>query len=131
MNLSLFSKISRPNGYTIEISKWAFILMDFMGFFFKDFQCEFTIPIKNNIFQYGFHLVLKGFINEYNCSNQIFTNEILEFNIMSIWIIYKNVLRTFGSSTFALNEPLQCAYTHFLFYFFLCVCLCYKGALWP
>jgi hypothetical protein len=50
-----------------------------------------------------------------------YTNGILEFNTISIWIIYKNILGTFGSSTFALNEPLQCAYTHFLNFFSLCV----------
>jgi hypothetical protein len=35
-----------------------------------------------------------------------YNNEILEFNTMPIWIIYKNMLRTFGKSIVALNEPL-------------------------
>jgi hypothetical protein len=30
-----------------------------------------------------------------------YTNEILKFKTISIWIIYKNVLRTLGSSIFA------------------------------
>jgi len=53
-----------------------------------------------------------------------YTNEILEFNTISIWIIYKNMLGTFGSFTYALNEPLQCAYTHFLMFSFSYVCVC-------
>jgi hypothetical protein len=28
-----------------------------------------------------------------------YTNEILEFNTTSVWIIYKNMLKTFKSST--------------------------------
>jgi hypothetical protein len=35
-----------------------------------------------------------------------YTNEILEFYTISIWIIYKNMLGTFGSFTSTLNEPL-------------------------
>jgi hypothetical protein len=30
-----------------------------------------------------------------------YTNEIFEFTTISIWIIYKNMLRTLGSLTFA------------------------------
>jgi hypothetical protein len=30
-----------------------------------------------------------------------YTNEILKFKTISIWIIYKNMLRTLGSPTFA------------------------------
>jgi hypothetical protein len=46
--------------------------MDFMGFSLKKFQSEFTIPTNNNNSQYGFHLVLKGFIIEWNCSSKKF-----------------------------------------------------------
>jgi len=50
MNFFVFVKISMLNGYIIEIFKWGFILMDFMGFFL-DFQNGFTILVNNNIFQ--------------------------------------------------------------------------------
>jgi hypothetical protein len=39
-----------PNEYIIEISKWVFILIDFMSFFFN-----------NNIFEYGFSPGFKKF----------------------------------------------------------------------
>jgi hypothetical protein len=45
------------NGYKIELFNWAFILMNFVGIFFKDFQNDFTI-LDNNIFSMGFDLVL-------------------------------------------------------------------------
>jgi hypothetical protein len=34
----LFVKVFVPNGYIIEISKWTFALMDFMGFSFMIFK---------------------------------------------------------------------------------------------
>jgi len=34
----LFVKFFVPNGYIIEISKWVFIRIDFMGFSFKIFK---------------------------------------------------------------------------------------------
>jgi hypothetical protein len=37
---------------------------------------------------------------------QDYTNEILDFKTISIWIIYKNMLGTLESFTFTLNEPL-------------------------
>jgi hypothetical protein len=38
-----------------------------------------------------------------------YTNEILEFKIISIWIVYTNMLRTLVSSTSTWNEPLDFA----------------------
>jgi hypothetical protein len=34
----LFLEFFVPNGYVIQISKWNFIFMDFMGFSFKIFK---------------------------------------------------------------------------------------------
>ncbi len=59
----LFVKFFVPKGYIIEIFKWTFILMDFYGFSFFDFQNDFTTP-TNNIFIMGFDLVLKGFLSD-------------------------------------------------------------------
>jgi hypothetical protein len=53
-----------PNGYIIEISKWIFILMDFIGFSFKIFEVFSPYQLTMTFFNMGFHLVLKGFINE-------------------------------------------------------------------
>jgi len=57
-------------------------------------------------FNMGFHLILKGFISEWNCNSQRYNYEILQFKTIFIWIIYKNMLGTIGSLTFALNESL-------------------------
>ncbi len=52
-----------PHVHTIEISKWAFIHMDFMGFCFKDFQM--TSPqLTMTFFNMDFELVLKGLISD-------------------------------------------------------------------
>ncbi len=48
----LFVNFLVSNGHIIEISKFLFILWTLSGFFL-DFQSNFTIPITNNIFQYG------------------------------------------------------------------------------
>jgi hypothetical protein len=51
----------------------------------------------------GFHLVLRGFISNEIVVVKDYTNEILEFKTMSIWIIYENMLGlwTLGGSIFA------------------------------
>ncbi len=41
-----------------------------------------------------------------------YTNETFEYKIISIWIIYKNLLRILMSVVYAKHEPLDCAYTH-------------------
>jgi len=41
-----------------------------------------------------------------------YTNEILEFKTISIWIIYKNLLMILVTIVSTLNEPLNSAYTH-------------------
>jgi hypothetical protein len=42
----------------------------------------------------GFDLVLKGFISDKTLIVKDYTNEILEFKTISIWIIYKKMLIT-------------------------------------
>jgi hypothetical protein len=68
----VFTKISMPNGYyIIEISKWGFILMDFMDFSFKIFKMISPYyQLTTTFFNMGFHLVLKCSISEWNCNNQ-------------------------------------------------------------
>jgi len=60
----MFIKIYMSNGYIIEISKWAFILMDFMGFSFMISKVNSSYQLTRTNFNMGFHLVLKGFMNE-------------------------------------------------------------------
>jgi hypothetical protein len=67
----VFVKISMPNGYIIEISKWGSILMDFMGFSFRICKVNSPYQLTTTFLNMGFHLVLGGFISEWNCSNKI------------------------------------------------------------
>ncbi len=53
-----------PNGYLIEISKWAFILMDFMGFSFGILKVILPYLLITTFSNMGFDLVLKGFIKD-------------------------------------------------------------------
>jgi hypothetical protein len=53
-----------PNGYIIEIFKWAFILMDFMGFLFRISKMISQYQLTTSFFNMGFDLVLRGFISE-------------------------------------------------------------------
>ncbi len=62
----LFVKNFVPNGYIIEISKWAFILMNFMSFVLRISPYQVT----TTFFNMGFDLVLKGFLSEWNFSSQ-------------------------------------------------------------
>jgi len=57
------SKFLCPNEHIIEISIVGFYFYGLYEVFFYDFQNEFTIRF-NNIFNRGFHLILKGCINE-------------------------------------------------------------------
>jgi hypothetical protein len=57
----VFVKQIMPNEYIIEISKWIFILMNFMGFPFKIFKVISPYQLTTTFFNMGFHLVLKGF----------------------------------------------------------------------
>jgi len=59
-----------PNGCIIEIFKWAFILMDFMGFSFRIFKMISPYQLITTFFNMGFDLILKGFISDLNFSNQ-------------------------------------------------------------
>ncbi len=52
-----------PNGYIIEISKHAFILMDFMGFSFRIFK-EISLYELTTIFNMCFDLIFKSFISD-------------------------------------------------------------------
>jgi hypothetical protein len=60
----VFIKISMPNGYIIEISKWGFILMDFMGFYFRISKVISPYYLTTTFFNMDFHLVLRGFISD-------------------------------------------------------------------
>jgi hypothetical protein len=60
----MFVKTIMPNGYIIEIFKWGFILMEFMGFSFKISEVISPYQLTTTFFNMGFHLVLKGFISE-------------------------------------------------------------------
>ncbi len=73
MDFFVFVKISIPDGYIIEIFKWDFILMNFMGFSSTISKVSEIVIVKN------------------------YTNEILEFKTIPIWIIYKNMLGILGS----------------------------------
>jgi hypothetical protein len=66
MILLSFVKTIMPNEYIIEISKWAFILMDFMSFYFKIFKVisTYIYQLITTFFNIGFDLILKGFIND-------------------------------------------------------------------
>jgi hypothetical protein len=64
MYFFMFIKISMSNGYISEIFKWAFILMDFMGFSFKISKLNSPYHLITTFFNRGFRLVLGGFINE-------------------------------------------------------------------
>ncbi len=64
MNFCVFVKKIMPNGYIIEIFKWAFILMDFMGFLFRISKMISQYQLTTSFFNMGFDLVLRGFISE-------------------------------------------------------------------
>ncbi len=53
-----------PNEYIIEISKWVFILMDFVSFFSKISKVILPYQLTKTFFNMDSHLILKGFINE-------------------------------------------------------------------
>ncbi len=53
-----------PNGCIIEISKWDFILMDFISFSFRIFEMISPYQLTTTFFNMSFDLVLKGFISE-------------------------------------------------------------------
>ncbi len=53
-----------PNGYIIEIFKWVFILMDFLGFSFRIFKMILPYHLTTTFFNMGFDLVLKAFISD-------------------------------------------------------------------
>ncbi len=57
MNFFVFVKKFMPNGYIIEISKWGFILTDFMGFSFNTSKVISPYYIS----QYGFSPSFKRF----------------------------------------------------------------------
>ncbi len=50
-----------PNEYVIEIFKWAFILMDFMGFSFRIKKVISPYQLITTFCNMGFDLILKGF----------------------------------------------------------------------
>jgi hypothetical protein len=49
----------------------------------------------------GFNLILRGFIRTKNLIVKDYTNEILKFKTISIWIIYKNLLVILVNDVFA------------------------------
>jgi hypothetical protein len=53
-----------PNGYVIEIFKWAFNVMEFMGFFLRIFKVISSYQLKTTFFNMSFDLILRGFIND-------------------------------------------------------------------
>jgi hypothetical protein len=60
----MFIKTFMPIGYIIEISKWAFIFMDFMMFSVMISKVSSPYQLIRRNFNMGFHLVLKGFMHE-------------------------------------------------------------------
>jgi hypothetical protein len=50
-----------PHGYIIGTPKWAFIFMDFVGFFKSIFKVISPYELITIFFNMGFDLVLKGF----------------------------------------------------------------------
>ncbi len=58
----LFLKNFVPHGYIVETLKWAFILMDLMGFSFRIFKSISPYELITIFFNMGFDVVLKGFI---------------------------------------------------------------------
>ncbi len=65
-----FVKKIMPNGYIIEISKWAFILREFMGYSSKIFKIISPYQLTQTFFNQGFGLVLKGLMSGWNFSSQ-------------------------------------------------------------
>jgi hypothetical protein len=50
----------------IELSKWAFILKDFMGFSFRIFKVISPYQLIATFFKMGFDLVFRGFLSDKN-----------------------------------------------------------------
>jgi hypothetical protein len=61
MNFSFICQIFVLDGYIIEISKWASILMDFMVFSFRSFKVISLYQLTTTFFNMDFDLVLRGF----------------------------------------------------------------------
>ncbi len=57
----LFFKNFVPPRYIIGTLKWAFILMDFMGYFLRSFKMISPYELITIFFNMGFDLVLQGF----------------------------------------------------------------------
>ncbi len=62
MNFLFICQKHYANGYTIEIFKWVFTLMDFMDFSLKNFKM--ISPYQLTFFNMGFNLVLRAFISD-------------------------------------------------------------------
>jgi hypothetical protein len=62
-----FVSVFVPNGYTIRISKWVFILTNFMSFSFRIFKVISSHQLI--VIFFNIDLVFKSFLSDWNFNN--------------------------------------------------------------